>query len=133
MELKDVIHFYLGCEIQFRDKSVGKLTAVLNTHNGTWVSTIDYGLPKSEWHHSDIIKLILRPLSDMTEEEKKEVKKISSVSQGINLLPEIPAGRLLNIYHPSCAPQMIKYLLSRGFDIFNLHQHQLCIFKSEIK
>lgn len=63
MELKDYLHLYKNCEIKGR----GRLTYVNNLDFQNMLARGEYSFGYDE------IKPILRPLSDMTEEEVQEL------------------------------------------------------------
>lgn len=72
MELKDVLHFYIGCECIVSNKIDSVVCKVINvSYNGTGAycsgKTKDGRL--FNYYGISNIKPILRPLSDMTEEE----------------------------------------------------------------
>lgn len=75
------------------------------------------------------IKPILRPLSDMTEEEMHECG---------NMVYDFSDEPDLNKWEPKdfeigLAPEQFQWLLSKGFDIFNLIRDGLAINKTTLK
>lgn len=84
------------------------------------------------------VKLILRPLSSMTEEEERELGKIA--------LPECDAPRSRfvlsmestgknsegTLMMDNYTPEMVVWLLSKGFDIFGLKEKGLCLYPEEL-
>ena len=86
MELKDVLHFYLGCPVM-------AVTSKLSEHKRKLVGVYDDGERQSvklwftggtsDWELDDEFKLILRPLRSMTEEEGLEIAKLVSEPQYI--------------------------------------------------
>lgn len=131
LELKDYLHFYLGCEIQFPDKSVSKLSAVCNTHNGMWISAIDYSLPLDGgwWHPVSAIKPILRPLSDMTEEEAKEcyflIHNCKATDSPFDTLQYI-----ISALEDETSSKVWLWAIKKGFDVFGLIEAGLAINKT---
>lgn len=69
IKFKDVAHFYLGCKMQDNESLVtGRLTAVYNDISIAVNDEVDY--------YPFEYKPLLRPLSDITDEEKREVYKL---------------------------------------------------------
>lgn len=76
MKLSDVIHFYLGAEAEF-DGRRGKITKVSIQNNKPLIRiswTSEYNRYIDAW--ASEIKLFLRPLSSMTEEEAAYLYRI---------------------------------------------------------
>jgi hypothetical protein len=101
---------------------------------------LDFGKPiktKLDAHTLSVfahqVTLILRPLSDMTGQEKKEYAGLFSGMESINILPEIRAGRLINYFMNKKDPHQVVWLLSLGFDLFGLIDAGLAIDKTKIK
>jgi len=72
MKKEDVIHYYMGAEAEF-DGRKGKITKVSIQNNNPLVRiswTSEYNRYIDAW--ASEIKLLLRPLSSMTEEEAKD-------------------------------------------------------------
>lgn len=78
------------------------------------------------------IKLILRPLSSMTEEEKKEYRKVSSACKTDNILPEIKVSHILQEHQSERGVKTTIWLLSKGFDLFNLIESNLALDSSKL-
>lgn len=116
-KIEDYLHLYLGCEIKIGDQ-IEILDAV--GQSGEFESLYK-GHLRNFYHISVGVKPILRPLSDMTEEEKFEIQQISGwvdynhyINQGF------------------CKPEVFKYLLSKSFDLFGLIESGLAIDKTKI-
>lgn len=169
--LKDYIHLYIGCEVAcYSDKlRASKELERYATLDGvvyeSWrksppikVSCIPEGF-KNRYHYSydvDEIKLLLRPLSDMTEEEKVEFihLKFRSIMGNIDrtFVTKIHPTESPNIisfsfyksvgcgaeagsrtyYINQSDPEQFQYLLSRGFDLFGLIEAGLAIDKTKM-
>lgn len=106
MELKDVLHFYIGCKI---DISI----------NGTVLN--------ADWYDRIINdecdgKPILRPLSDMTEEEKSLL--VDPMCYGLNTLQgdELIKQAAILTYE----------LVKQGFDVFDLIESGQAINKTKL-
>lgn len=101
-ELKDVLHLYIGCYIK------SELMGVQHKFTDFNKSTI---------HHFIIgnFKLILRPLSDMTEEETKEYETLFGCNPH-----ESDEWYCEIIMQDIGKPKVWLWLLKRGFDLFGL-------------
>jgi len=115
IEIKDYLHLYLGCVVESSVPGDGvKEKFILNE--------IDKGilmLAENRW-----IKPILRPLSDMTEEEETEYLKI---------FPEYEDyQRLMWETQILMEGEGTKYLLSKSFDLFNLIPEGLALDKTKL-
>ncbi len=128
-DAKDFIHLYIGCKVAgtYSDASgsIGILTGVTNGGSECEIQFfLEDGINVEEeptWNDAKDVKLILRPLSSMTEEEGKELDwslRIGWVSRwdGIGR-PQV------------LTPEEFRYLLSKGFDIFGLLHSGLAIEK----
>jgi hypothetical protein len=105
MELKYVLHLYIGCEIEITqgsDKMKKTLKGFVLNADGSYTcwDSHDTGYGNLAFG----IKPILRPLSDMTEEEKNEYWFLNSVKDS----------------KAQCEAINTRYLLSKHFDLFNL-------------
>jgi len=130
METKtqDYLHLYLGCEVMvesvapFNDNNAGNsrikgpftLVAVGIMEQRVHVKLDGYTVTAS-----DIIKPILRPLSDITEEEATEC--------GWMELFTIEHFAEKKLYRPTS----FHYLLKRGFDLLDLIETGLAIDKTK--
>lgn len=109
---------YLGCEVEWMSEQ-GYFLAGINTRQSNFnpVGLVD-GAENPFWANYDEVKPILRPASDMTEEER--------------------AG-LLKYYEDGRAPIILDMaeitlnLASRGVDVLGLIRQGLAIDKTELK
>lgn len=106
--IKDYLHLYMGCQVMYDDDQ-GKLTYYLMYNI----------LATNEWH---LVKPILRPLSDMTEEEMKIVT-VSGLMSDLKYI----------INRNKWTPERFLYLLSKGFDLFGLIEEGLAIDATTLK
>jgi len=124
-DIKDYLHLYLGCEIYSRNVNeiIGKLEGVQGNiiHfrvRGVWYS------PKWVGY-----QLVLRPLSDMSEEEKKNISfdayKVLRKEQS-----RIATGTERAV---TWAARQTEYLLKQGFDLFGLIEAGLAIDKTKLE
>jgi len=147
--IKDYLHLYFGCDIFIPAKAEGEKDSIMFLN---W--------KKFEYDLSDV-KLLLRPLSDMTEEVMKElwhlIFKRQFIGNNIRFIKErthyteprwvLSSGveRLgieLNgnvwadsdLHHYKFNPnEVTKFLLSKGFDLFNLIPEGLALDKTKIE
>lgn len=75
---------------------------------------------------TEYIKPILRPLKSMTVIEKMELCKLLPMTSE-NILPKIRSGRMTDAFINIQTPEMVRYLLSKHFDLFNLIPEGLAI------
>lgn len=160
-KLSDYLPFYLGCEVEYEGVLNGKeLKAELqaNKHDVFYIPKIQEikgmkrgflreirvsqdgsytvckvgrrGL-KSFWGVPDF-KLVLRPLSDITYDEFIEAGKLH-VAGGGRIGITIEEIKDKDLQREPIRPEVFRYLLSRGFDLFNLIPDRLAIDKSTLK
>lgn len=120
-DIKDYLHFYLGCYILIGKDTVYPVQGILKgvycyDRKGLDLSVqvlTKYG--QNLTYKIDQATLILRPLSGMTEEEEREYH-IRKRRNGY--MYEIHADNTI-------------WLLSKEFDLFGLHEAGLCLYKNE--
>ena len=120
--LRDYLHLYIGsARVEYDSSYMRDLTPS------------EYGIAR---HVADNVKLVLRPLSDMTKEEAVYIKRILRDNHGIDTIKTV----LKNGWHlghiganASQMFQITQYLLSKGFDLFGLIEDGLAIDASETK
>lgn len=142
MEVKDVLHLYLGCEcaVDYRDREgegmmIDRISGVYE--DGSAAISNGYIEPISK------LKPILRPLSDMTEDEAVELANIHKYD-----IPDDDGVReeLINVYSdegelhlgkPYLPIGMYKegmlWLLKQHFDLFSLIESGQAIDKTNQK
>lgn len=129
-DIKDYLHFYIGCEcvtlIDDDFVEVGILKGVTESEVTPSKMIAITGNGFDEWFVEDI-KPILRPLSSMTEEEKREYRKSIHGISTDNILPEISAGRLIKEHHSLKSAECTRWLLSKHFDVYNLIESNLAV------
>ena len=135
--LQQYLPLYLGQKIEYFDMfenkySIGVLNGI-HTNTGHFSVFVE---GTSSGHDIDKCKLILRPISSMTEEEAKELiaplneLRIMSIKRGgiQYSTPEMEFGSEF-LFFSSLDPIRLKWLLSKGFDIFNLKEKGLAIYE----
>lgn len=106
--LKDYLHLYIGsARVEYDSSYMRDLTPS------------EYGIAS---HVADNVKLVLRPLSDMTQMEQLEYSRLAHCY----LTPTAEAEMRKN-------GALTKYLISRGFDVFDLIVLGLAVDASETK
>jgi hypothetical protein len=132
-KIEDYLHLYLGCECKYRT------TAIENAQWGWGI--VDVRTLHSVYTGLWEIQLILRPLSNMTDGEKIFIisNYIKPGWTGKQLLEDNEddwAMRVRHIEHGEKSvyvskkkfePWLLKYLLSKGFDLFGLIEAGLAI------
>lgn len=159
-KIEDYLHLYLGCEIE-NNNGVYRGTLIGFRQPCEAIVAIDYfnkqhRKPENKEHgeHFFLAKAmrpILRPLSDMTDEEKTEIAKMWTWFQDRTVLNEehfeyihdsnkkmvLEAFTTANEddgarMSPSAYFQAFPYLLKQGFDLFNLIESGLAIDKTKL-
>lgn len=145
MKLSEVIHYYIGCKIlnQYYDRDIiGVLMGVIDREVVKKAVIQNFDIFKQPWGRlveeevtpPSGIKLCLRPLSSMTEEEAlyffsiqhAEVllyKPISfEISDAVQKISYEVGGSRLHQWRIgiSLSPKEFQFLLSNGFDLFGL-------------
>lgn len=116
-DIKDYIHLYLGCDVIVHNTIRATLNLLNHDHRIAVVKLSEaFGQTLSVMYNE--VKLPLRPLSDMTEEEKVEIFQVGESD-----------WRQRHLEFTS--EQFIK-LLSKGFDLFGLIEAGLAIDKTKI-
>lgn len=126
--IKDFLPFYLGCECQVSYKQGSEIREGIGINLG--LDLQGYGQRTGYWcifkdRNSYVVEieritLILRKLSDMTEEERVEADLSRGDGDGCDN-PAIPEA------------YEFKYLLSKHFDLFGLIESNLAIDASKLK
>lgn len=138
-KIEDYLHLYLGCTVwdSYNDRK-GKLVKVSTVGVGVLGTSVVWEFEFSE------IKLILRPLSDITNEEVKEfanweagmtLVKFKSDELMLELQYLNIGERETTFYHyywRQISARQFHYLLSKGFDLFNLIPEGLAIDKTKL-
>jgi len=119
MNIKDFIHLYLGCECWWEDKD----------GNSGGRTEIDFYIIAELYGERIKLKPILRPLSDMTKEERKECGNLDYDFSDDEIFNNMDWKYFDTLYS---ANQVI-WLLSKHFDLFGLIDSGLAIDKTTFK
>lgn len=134
-ELKNYLPFYLGCKVLYK-RQIWVLSYVSRPYktNDTAIVSLDLRPEKKGYreiaHISEsftdlsLIKLILRPLSDRTDEEK------DWLSEHENFVDNYKQNAEEELIIEWEAEKTV-YLLSKYFDLFGLHESGLCLYKNK--
>ena len=126
-ELKDYLHLYLGCRIKSKGGKCGDLVSVSNYGMSIVVYDKDkINDPRGLCINSDWLLLILRPLSDMTKEEKDWLDEHENF---VNNYKQNAESELIIEWDA----EKTSYLLSKHFDLFGLIEAGLAIDKTTLK
>lgn len=121
-DIKEYLPFYVGQECTC-DEARFKITGVQFTEAGTGVfdGTFNDGIPQGWWVENCDFKLLLRPLSDMAQDERMEESSIFHCEANKNL------------HYDEKRALIVHYLLKQGFDLFGLIDAGLAIDKTKLK
>lgn len=117
IELKDVLHLYLGCKAEI-ERVVYPKAKINDKITPSTFTMLEMGTIK--------VKPILRPLSDMTQEERNHIDEIvKEYDKIIRETGTMSEGEKWAI--------MTSHTLKRGFDLFGLIKSSQAIDKTTIK
>lgn len=119
-ELKDYLHFYLGCNVSVRGQ-IEKLIAV--ARNGD-IETFFRGHLRNYYNINDDfgVKPILRSLSNMTEEEKAFINQFEADYSRLTMNDSLKVDA-----------EIISFLLSKKIDLFGLIESGLAVTDVELQ
>jgi hypothetical protein len=128
---KDVLHLYLGCDVMVSDQMGEDVTGKLVCIDLEGMCQISVSPTQIELSVIDHVKPILRPLSELNENSGllSDFKKMMSGNKGLNLLPDIRAGSLINYFVNSEDPKIILWFLKNHFDIWGLIESEQALKK----
>lgn len=120
-DLREVLHLYLGCDGFLPD----------DNGNYTCEAKLAPSILGGTYYGPDQFKLCLRPLSSMTEEEASECfhKVMGGSYAVINPKHALTTSGFFPSTHVTQMASGVKYLLSKGFDLFGLLEKGLAIEK----
>lgn len=126
-EMKDYIHLYIGCKVV--SDRVYHLVGVTKSEvePGKWLAICDpdpEDLADSFLElYAEEIKLILRPLSSMKDEEQRVYGQLGDYD--FNKMHDAKDIFLVD----KMAADQVRYALSKGFDLFNLKEAGLAVYE----
>lgn len=154
-DVKDYLHLYLGCDVEYGYESRKKIGELVGKHS-EWGWQVFTRQVLVTYHHvrDELIKPILRRLSSMTEEEKKEYVRLMCTNGFVSNFGDIEVGEIetskltgesfrvtAEMFHQGkpkgtyCGTETLYnynsrqliFLLSKSFDLFNLIDSGLAI------
>ena len=135
-ELKDYLHLYLGCQFVMKINGPERLTAQMNFGADALNASLDSKEPITPI-------LILRPLSDMTQDEADVIwgildwnERITGVARITDIIREFDVieedNDTTSNAHWGYLCKILPYLLKYGFDLFGLIDAGLAIDKTTL-
>lgn len=142
-ELKDYLHLYYGCDMIDVQGNKGILVGI----DETSLMVRSYVDNMLDEYAIRLLKPILRPLSDMTHEERVWMFVLRATANGDTVDKECARTGLERTFMQiefcdrtsdyqdikTLYPEQTKFLLSKGFDLFNLIEENLAIDKTKLK
>ena len=127
-KIEDYLHYYIGCFAIYAGHGKEEIITItgINTATENYSPKIYFDFYEHDGSDSDGIywlkKLILRPLSSMTEDEFNELEKQIGFSDDT-----IFDENTWRYFDGTLLPEQFHYLLSKGFDLFGLIESGLAI------
>jgi hypothetical protein len=154
-KIEDYLHLYLGQRVEVATKhdptkkvlggmyevsnNGGNHSALIQVNFDELVDIFRDGMyQSSNMHHffisDDHIKLMLRPLSDMSEDEENEIEgEWGNYGFGDHHLCNALKYETYYVKNIFEVPDLFLYLLKRGFDLFGLIDAELAIDKTTLQ
>lgn len=143
-QLKDYLHLYLGCEMEVKHKQIAILSGVSYDERGKYFIHLN---DKENGYYILFIqeaKPILRPLSDMSEEEKilvylweypnyKSGELIKNDSDEDFFVVKNENGMKVYINQHHFSAETTRKLLKAGFDLFGLIESGIALDKTKLQ
>jgi hypothetical protein len=127
--IKDYLHLYLGCECRPLDNTKQGWLMGIRIMQGVENAFLQYDLNSTENlipFKLNELKPILRPLSDMSDEENLEFGGLWAFAE--TYIPDIE-----DTHDPyEIEPEAFRFLLSEHFDLFGLIEAGLAIDKTTL-
>lgn len=139
-DIKDYLHFHLGCEVHSLGGGTAKYRLVGIDYDGSPLFrtiTSGFDMVLTDW------KLALRPIQSISKEELKEWAIMGGINEQSIKEKHLEAAQksiqnkgldalLLDDGHPKLAFQLFRWLLSKDFDVFELIPEGLVIDKTKL-
>jgi len=126
--IKDYLHYYIGCDVLLRLEGYENPMPITGIGETFFVLKFQNGDSKIRIQHINCIRLILRPLSSMTDEE---LNVCGNMIYDFSDDPELSKHKWRD-FEIGLAPEQFHYLLQQGFDLFGLIESGLAIDKTKI-
>lgn len=124
--IKDYLHLYIGCNIAIAEERFNSPGLRLIGISDLGCQVRDESIKLSFYVNLEDCKLVLRPLSDMTEEEARELCP-NGEYPFLKYLSEKDEWYTNRIHFYTAYSECYRFLLSRGFDLFGLIDAGLAI------
>jgi hypothetical protein len=121
-KIEDYLHLYLGCRIKSKGGKLGDLVSV--STDGMSIVVYDKDKindPRGLCINSEWLLPILRPLSDMTEQEAYDLERLGHEC----VISKVSTYQFY--------AERTKYILSKHFDLFGLIEAGLAVNAAELK
>lgn len=130
-KIEDYLHLYLGCKVEWGFENRKKIGTLIGKTIPFGWQIFDSINPIVPYHNvkPELIKLILRPLSHMTEEEEIEVSNITNLHM-VTYLKQAWVNKTPFKIDLHEMPSLFVYLCRQGFDLFGLIESGLAINKT---
>jgi hypothetical protein len=128
-KIEDFLPFYLGCEVKGSEGTATYILVGVTNDGGALFKTKE-GFSIDPGHG---FKILLRQISDMTEEEVNFIFKTATL-RSLEIKGDFSKKKLVLEICKRLSEQawLFQYLLSKHFDLFNLIPSGLAIDKSKI-
>lgn len=135
-EIKDYLHLYLGCDAIITYVRDAEFEKTLDPRHWAAVGNeivMDASMLFYLTEGWINVKPILRPLSDMTEEEIIEMHDHFYPDYQHYSNEHKLDFMALDTCEKKYTPELMVWFLKLGVDIFQLHEQGLCLYKSDLK
>ncbi len=132
-DIKDYAYLYIGCPAMAVDRiDIGKLRGIVDDKCALGFGRNYRAVISLNFNQ---VTLILRPLSDITEKEARIIIDELPMYLGHeSALDHHFIQALINdmkyVYNYKDSFEIVRLLLKFGFDIFNLHESNLCLYRN---
>jgi hypothetical protein len=142
IEIKDYLHLYLGCEVKINDGGICKLESVSKSGLAR-VSDAD-AIDVGQYVSIDDFKLLLTPIAEISESDAIYLARLVAVSKDFrdirtwrnrynDLIVSWTTDKFNATGEKCYTAQQTFFLLTCGYDLFNLIENNLAIDKTKIK
>lgn len=125
IKIEDYLHLYIGCEVLCPENNE-KYTLTGVDGNTVYLMHTEGGAETI----MEYIKLLLRPLSDMTEDEMEYMG--ITLKQGTMNIQYMRYSNKFGDYEYTPSAEAFRWMLSKGFDLFGLIESGLAIEKTKV-
>lgn len=133
-KIEDYIHLYIGCDVMVTHNAdiTPKKAKLIGAYIDEWKNgqyhptvQVDFGRPTQRLYYLlSQVKLLLRPLSSMTEEEERHM---------ISTQDDVKLDGYPEILLKADSGETFRWMLSKGFDLFDLIESGLALDSTKIE